>query len=100
MTWEKFGKGAFGFAVFIVGIVLKGWVLTMLWAWFVAGTFNLPLLTTPNAAGLVLVVRYTTLNINATTKEESFPKQAFTTIAFPLIALGFGWVIRWWMLGF
>lgn len=40
---------------FVVAIY-EGWVLTVLWKWFVASTFALPLLSIPVALGITIIV--------------------------------------------
>ena len=44
----------------IVGSMWKGYVLTILWAWFVVPTFSLPELAIAPAIGLAMVVSYLT----------------------------------------
>ncbi len=49
---KKFGYATIILCALIVGILLRGWVLCVLWGWFVVPFFNLPPLTMPMAIGL------------------------------------------------
>jgi len=40
--------------------VLNGWVLSILWGWFIVGLFGLPVLTIAPAIGVGLVVTFLT----------------------------------------
>lgn len=42
--------------------ILSGYVLSVLWGWFIVPTFGLPLLTIPVAIGVMLVVAYLEAN--------------------------------------
>lgn len=42
--------------VIIVASILNGWAISVLWLWFVAPLFGLPVLTIPQAIGLSLVI--------------------------------------------
>ena len=37
---------------------LNGWAFSVLWKWFIAGTFGLPEITIPHAAGLGIIAVY------------------------------------------
>jgi hypothetical protein len=86
---------ALGLGVAIVaGTMLSGWVLTMLWAWFVTPTFGLPLLSIPQAIGLCLVVNMLA-GQSRTGKDGDKDWANLLAVAFvgPLLVLAMGWII-------
>ncbi|HEX5446798.1 MAG TPA: hypothetical protein VFW87_23470, partial [Pirellulales bacterium] len=46
----------FRFALMPVTAILRGWVLSILWAWFIASQFGLPTLGIAQAIGIALTV--------------------------------------------
>lgn len=73
--------------------ILHGWVLTMLWRWFVVPTFHVPELAIIPAIGLGLVVGMFMPEIPVQKKEdEDYPfLTAFLKLAFkPLFILAVG----------
>lgn len=88
--------------VLIVSAVWGGYVLTVLWGWFIVPVFELPALTIPHAIGLAMVVTYLTYQADFKTEEtRSEMKQFATACAYvfikPAIALGIGWIVQFWM---
>jgi len=83
----------------IVLAIAEGLVLRTLWGWFVAPTFGLPLLQTPVALGIALMIRTITYENCQTNKaDEDSPnwvRLGLVAVALlkPLIALFFGWII-------
>jgi putative Mn2+ efflux pump MntP len=63
--------------VFIIGIysVLNGWVLTILWNWFIIPVFHLPQLTIVQAIGVVMVIGYLTKEVDINKEEKGTPKE-------------------------
>lgn len=55
MKWFALGVG------FVVASIFGGWVLTVLWRWFIIPTFGLPALSIPLAIGINLVVGHLVL---------------------------------------
>lgn len=51
------------FGVGLAAVAYNGWVLTMMWAWFVVPTFGLPVLSVVPAVGLALIVSMLTYQI-------------------------------------
>jgi len=87
----------------IIGIwttILSGWAITKLWSWFMVTTFNLPILTIPTAIGLCLMLQY----FQHTPKQEKDKEfyeillEGLVVGTFkPLLYLGIGSIIRFWM---
>jgi len=81
-----------------VGVMWVGYVLTILWGWFVVPLFGPPELTIPVALGLALVVGYVTKDGQQMKPEEDFGavvlKVLLGLLLRPAVALGVGWVIR------
>ena len=84
--------------LFTVGIILKGWVLSILWGWFVAPVFHLPQLSVVVAIGVSLALSYT---INGMSARKSAPNNAgedvITLLIGPLFVLFIGWIIHQFM---
>ena len=89
----------------LIGIVWNGFVLSTLWGWFMVPAFGLPAFGVIKAAGISLVVRYLTYQLDTKdfteddgkTSEEKLKKGLYTlsfAIIYPLFALGVGWVVH------
>lgn len=83
-----------GFLAFVVSsAMLRGFVFTKLWGWFVVPLFDVPQLSTVYAIGIALLIGMFT---NRHDKEESSKDwgtiivKAFVT---PLLVLFVGWII-------
>ena len=79
--------------------ILKGWVLSILWGWFVVPTFHLPPLNVVTAIGVSMVFSYAinglqTAKIN---EEENTWKKIATMLLAPFVVLGTGWIIHQFM---
>lgn len=82
-----------------VGPILHGWVLSILWRWFMVPTFHLPTLQIPAAIGISLVVELITYHhVDAEPKNESATDKMFGQLSMmlflPLYVLAFGWVVH------
>lgn len=82
--------------------ILQGWVLTVLWSWFVVPTFDLPELSIAVAIGLSLIVGMFRGYNTTTTKdenEETSTKVAKVVVLFfgPLFVLFMGWIVHLFM---
>lgn len=81
-------------------VALSGWVLTILWSWFISPTFNLPLLTFGQALGVSLIAGMVSHQLNrdefSTKKDESHLKTIGISLSWlylrPLALLFFGWL--------
>jgi membrane protein implicated in regulation of membrane protease activity len=85
-----------------LGAIWSGYVLTILWAWFIVPTFGLPPLALAPAIGLAVVASYLTHQyMPKVTKEGDKWDQmghAFGHMALkPAMALLIGWITKQWM---
>lgn len=101
------------FLIFIGGVVAfigiwalssiwSGYVLSVLWGWFIVPTFHLPPLSVVTAIGIAIVVSYLTHQIDRDDDKkrewsETFTKMIGWGIIKPLIALCFGWIVHLFM---
>lgn len=94
--------GLFGLAA--LGAIWSGYVLTILWAWFVMPIFGLPALAIAPAIGLAVVAGYLTHQyVPKAAKPDGDGKwdetgRAIAHMAFkPAFALLVGWIVKQWM---
>ena len=82
-----------GVGLFILGSILRGWVLSILWGWFVVPVFSLPNLTVVQAIGISLIIGFLTYQSDAKsndTDDDRKSKARVTitlSIVYPLLAL-------------
>lgn len=87
--------------VIVVTALMSGWALSVLWGWFIVPVFELPQLTLIQAIGVGMVVSF--LTRSSWKKEEkketseAIIEAVVTAIGLPLISVGFGWVVMWFM---
>ena len=99
---ENKGFGCFGLVVFTVilaaiGAILNGWVLSVVWLWFVV-PFGAPTLTIPQAIGISLVAALLTHQENKNDNDDDFTeaiiKAVIVAIASPLMTIGFAYIVK------
>ena len=96
-------EGCLGLFVFVViatiiGSIVGGYVLSIMWGWFVVPLFNLPPLSVPYAIGISLVVSFLTQpNYKSSPDKEKAISKVIAEIVVgmfsPLMYLGIGWVV-------
>lgn len=111
------GKDALkGFAIslvmWIVGTIWAAYVLSVLWSWFVIPTLHVTKLSIPVAIGLMLIVRFVAApfgqlaqrtGVHDTSSADRFDPIDFFDLQFnlyilpPLLALGMGWIVTFWL---
>lgn len=96
---ENIGKFVVSLAIVIFGVVYGGWVLCLLWAWFIVPVFGMPALTVAHAVGLKLVAGYLTASFSEKeTQTMPFWKQLAKSlgmkIAWGLLALLTGLIVK------
>jgi hypothetical protein len=106
-TGEKialYSIAGIGVAVATVGLIIlsyiwSGWVLSVLWGWFMVTTFSAPAISIVEAIGLSIIVGLFTQHLasKADVRDEDGIKlirslfiRAFTL---PLVSLGVGWIV-------
>jgi hypothetical protein len=87
-------------------VMLRGWTLQTLWAWFVAGVFGVQMLSVPQAIGLSLLLSFATLQISPRDLKPdhdgvTWERTIFGTVL-SVLACGFalagGWIVHhFWM---
>lgn len=80
----------------------SGYALSVLWGWFFAPTFNLPVISIPAAIGIAIIVGYMTKpEQESKTDGKSFGEVLATASVKaaikPAFALGIGALVRLWM---
>jgi hypothetical protein len=88
-----------GIVVTVLGYTWAGYVLSVLWSWFMVTAFGLPHLSIPATIGIATIVTYLT-HQNHTDRNDKRPAldktiEAALGIALkPALALFVGWVVR------
>lgn len=83
----SWGELMFALALPILGIPYKGWVFSVLWGWFVVGTFGLPALSIAQAIGLAMVTAMLTSHhsANSDAKERTRLELVLTSFAYTFV---------------
>lgn len=71
-------------------ILLNGYALSVLWAWFMVPVFHLPEIGIAQASGISLVVGMMTHQVTPVDKEREWWEEPITILGRPLIALLLG----------
>jgi hypothetical protein len=78
--------------------ILRGWVLSILWAWFIVPTFNVAQLSVALAIGLVmtanLIVKAPDVKEQEGTPMEKLTMGFVFSFSLSFIALGSGWIVK------
>ena len=101
---EKFWAGVIavplilitGAIVWFVLSLIKGFVLTKLWAWFIVPVFELPMLKLWEAVGISMLLSYMTFSGKTFYKNHKEDNITGTILSFtlPWIVLFFGWIVH------
>ena len=87
-----------------ISLLLKGYVLSVLWSWFIVPIFGLPVLSLPVAIGICIIIGMFIDNnkdneaktVDDDKKTEEIFKSILRFLA-PLAALFTGWVVQGFM---
>ena len=95
----KFALAILNLAYSIGCFILSGYVLSILWSWFITSTFGLSSLTIPLAMGIMLVVSYLTkqADFNNEDHEDYMKRKNYMILVKPLGVLAVGWIIKSFM---
>jgi hypothetical protein len=77
-----------------VGIILRGWVISRLWSWFIPATFGLPSLTVARAIGLSIIVSVFTAHIPRD-DDKGMLETMLRGIGFALLFYGLALLTGW-----
>lgn len=82
--------------------IINGYVLTVVWTWFICPLFDVPLLTVPYAIGICLTVRFITNDEDVAPSNseggiEELKTNVLKSCAKPIVVLTFGWVVKQWV---
>lgn len=82
----------------VLAVIVRGFVLSTLWAWFVVPIFGLPVLTVPWAIGLAMVVATAAPHPRPEASKErkgwsTLLGDAAAYVLAPLLALPLGWLV-------
>lgn len=79
-------------------VIWSGFVLSVLWGWFISAAFNAPQLSIAPAIGLSMVVRYLTYQQLPADKSKSSTERVIEALAVafiqPAVTLGFGYIVH------
>lgn len=85
---------------FIVGPIWSGYVLSILWSWFVVPSLHVPTISVPVAIGFALVVRFLAPSSSSSESKEdkTFAEHVGTVLGtsllYPAAGLAFGAVVH------
>lgn len=85
-------------SITFVSTILNGYVMSVLWDWFVVPTFNLPHLSIVQAIGIVMIIDYLKNESDDAKKDWSFGRRLVDQIASDVVRLPiyllFGYVVH------
>jgi len=78
-----------------VSTVINGWVLSILWGWFIVPAFNQPSLSVIAAVGVSITIRFVTYQISDIKTEYQKDAHELFGMSFimPFIILFIGWLV-------
>lgn len=83
------------FIVLFVLTLLRGWIVHLLWLWFVVPVFSVPLLTIGQSIGLSMLINFLTYHqLESQASKESNWEPFLTVLFYQFFVLGFGWLIH------
>lgn len=82
----------------VVGTIMNGWALSMLWGWFIMPIFAAPSLSVVQAIGVAMVVSFLTSGLQSETyKSKDFTdligQFAGKAIIYPIVVVAIGWLV-------
>lgn len=83
----------------VVGTIIQGYVLSLLWLWFIVPIFAIKSISIAQSIGLIIIAEFLTHQYQQSTLEK---EQAIdllkgsikTLIITPLIMLAVGWIVK------
>lgn len=89
--------------LFALASIVNGYVLSVLWKWFIVPVFGVTPISIPVAIGIALVVSFLTHKTSYTRNEKDkksdlpTPASFGSIFLFPTFALLFGWIVQMFM---
>ena len=91
--------------VWIAAVILRGWVLTVMWGWFMVPVFNAPSISIAAGLGISMIVSFLTSEHKPATKSETPKSEAWLRLAeqlvfailYPLLTLAVGYIVQLFM---
>lgn len=79
--------------------IWRGYVLSLLWLWFIVPTFNAPVLSVAVAMGVSVIAGLFTANLSKSKEDEEsdLPYTFFVGLITPALSLLFGYLISVFM---
>jgi len=86
----------------VFSAVSKGYVLSVLWGWFIVPIFGAPALGVVPAIGLAVMLAYLSYRAYGHQKDErswsdQFLERSVMSVVHPSFALCFGWIVHLFM---
>ena len=92
-----FGLFVAAIALIVVGSIMNGWVLSIMWGWFVVPLFGVPVLKVAPAIGVALVAKMLTHQSSSKSNEKKDTSETVGELiaAFlsPMVTLLIGWIV-------
>lgn len=84
----------FGIPVLLAASAIwRGFVLSLLWAWFIVPLFGLPALSIPYAIGLSIVVGFLSHQAGKVDDDQNWGSAVTVAALYPALALLAGWIV-------
>ena len=92
------GLAVVAIALIVVGSIMNGWVLSVMWGWFVVPLFGVPVLKVAPAIGVALVAKMLTHQSSSKSNEKKDTSETVGELiaaAFlsPMVTLLIGWIV-------
>lgn len=99
--FEFVGYSALWVATLIGGVIWHGYVLSVLWGWFIVTIFGMAPLSIPQAMGIACIAGFMKSNRRFVKDERSRSEKMlelmFVAFLAPIVSLGFGYAIKQWL---
>jgi hypothetical protein len=81
-----------------LGASINGFMLSIMWGWFIVPTFNLPKITVPVAIGMMLMVSFVSYKPEGMKKEYKEEGQWVGQIALPFLIFSVAWIVHYFFM--
>lgn len=87
-----------GFLILLPAVVIStawsGYVLSILWGWFIVPVFHLPALSIAQAVGMAIVIGMVTRDLNVKREDQDMASAISVPLVYNLLMLVIGWVVH------